>query len=565
MRTVPMCFTTSAPLKLLLSVVLGCATLGVPTPIFAEEDRAQLAGTVRDLVTGAPPKGLDVLLEPAGGPQRYMTAPNASGAFSFTSVEPGNYRIALHGQGYRYLPGNQPNALIHLEPGEKLGGIDLAAVPLGSISGTVFDAEGEPLVDARVRVMKPQWRHGVRIWALVSGGLLEFHHTDDRGQYRIDDLEPGEYCIHISPPGIDGFVRPIQDAPGAPEMASIPVYYPHAPTLAEASRVDVGPGQEVSGIDVQVPSERTFHIRGPADPKLADPSAGVFTNSPYVAARHDDGLIKDWAEFTGMIRADGSFDILCVPAGDYRVQIMRRSDSQNGSAAVSIQSADAVGVRLSQTQFDVKIKSRVEGDPTASTPVWASLEPIDRSGATLRTWPQNPDTIQSVSPGRYLLRIRFSPNTYQGGYAKRVLADGEEVTNAALALTGPVTLDVVLAIGTRQIEGSFKGSDPVPPDLSAILVPEQPRPGTWASVYRADIDQRGEFVFWDVPPGDYRAFVVPGYDEGLWENRDFFRFVADRGTVVAVPEGSGEALPIKISPTLLSPVDVERAASHIGN
>ena len=193
MRAVSMCFTTSAPLKLLVPVVLGCATVCVPHPIFAEEDLAQLAGTVRDLVTGAPSKGMEVLLEPAGGPHGYMTAANASGAFSFTSVEPGNYRIALHGQGYRYLPGNRTNALIHLEPGEKLSGIDLPAVPLGSISGTVFDAEGEPLVDAWVRVMKPQWRHGRRIWTLLPAGALDFHHTDDRGRNRTDDLEPGEY------------------------------------------------------------------------------------------------------------------------------------------------------------------------------------------------------------------------------------------------------------------------------------------------------------------------------------------------------------------------------------
>jgi hypothetical protein len=211
-------------------------------------------------------------------------------------VEPGNYRIGLHRQGYRHLPGGQTNLLIHLEPGQKLTAIDLAAVPLGSISGTVFDAEGEPLVDAWVRVMKQQLWHGRRIWAELRDWPLEFRHTDDRGRYRIDDLEPGEYCIHISPPRIDGMIRPVQDAPGGPEMAAIPVYYPGVATLSEASRVRVGPGQELAGIDVKLPSKRTFHIRGPADPKWADPAAGVFHNSPYVVARYDDGPFADEAE-----------------------------------------------------------------------------------------------------------------------------------------------------------------------------------------------------------------------------------------------------------------------------
>ena len=565
MRAIPNGFTTSAPLKLLVPLLLGCAALCAPPRPFAEEDRAQLAGTVRDSVTGAPCKGMEVLLEPAGGPANYMTAANANGAFSFTSVESGNYRIALHRQGYRYLPGNQANLLIHLEPGQKLGGIDLSAVPLGSISGTVIDAEGEPVVEAWVRVMKPQWRHGRRIWTEVRGLPFEFRHTDDLGRYRIDDLESGEYCVLIGPPHIDGMIRPTQDTPGGPEMAAIPVYYPGAVTLAEASRLHVGPGQELTGIDVQLPSKRTFHIRGPADPKWADPAAGMLHNSPYVVARYDDGLIKDWAEFRGELYQDGSFDIPCVPAGHYRVQIMGRREPLSDSAAASIQSADATGVRLSQAKFDVKIETSVEGDPADSTPVSASLEPVDRAGGTLSTWPQHPVTIESVLPGRYLLRIAFSSGTHEGEYAKRVLVDGQEVTTAELDLRGSTNLEIVLAKGTREIFGSVTISSPVPPDLSTVLVPEHLRPGGWTSVYHSNIDQRGAFVFWYVTPGPYRAFVVSGYDEGLWENRDFLRSVADQGTVVVVPEGGAGALPIKLGPTVLSPVEVERAASRIGN
>ena len=123
----------------------------------------------------------------------------------------------------------------------------------------------------------------------------------------------------------------------------------------------------------------------------------------------------------------------------------------------------------------------------------------------------------------------------------------------------------MLAKGTREIFGSVTISSPVPPDLSTVLVPEHLRPGGWTSVYHSDMDQRGGFVFSYVAPGRYRAFVVSGYDEGLWENRDFYRSVADLGTVVVVPEDGSGALPIKLGPMVLSPVEVERAASRIGN
>ena len=126
-------------------------------------------------------------------------------------------------------------------------------------------------------------------------------------------------------------------------------------------------------------------------------------------------------------------------------------------------------------------------------------------------------------------------------------------------------MEIVLAKGTRQIVGSWTGLSPLPPDSSAVLVPEQLRPGRWTSVYHSDIDQRGKFVFWNVAPGRYRAFVVSGYDEDLWESRDFFRLVAGQGTVLVVPEAPGEESPIKIEPKLLSPAEVEKAASRTGN
>ena len=102
MRAILISVTNPAPLRLLVPTVVVFAALCVPPRASVQEDRAQLVGTVRDSVTGAPSKGLEVLLEPAGGRDRYMTSADDDGAFSFTSVEPGDYRIALHRQGYQY-------------------------------------------------------------------------------------------------------------------------------------------------------------------------------------------------------------------------------------------------------------------------------------------------------------------------------------------------------------------------------------------------------------------------------------------------------------------------------
>ena len=528
----------------------------------AEVDTCSLAGSVRDSLTGAPLRTKVVLL-PAGGRTTYMTATDSAGAFSFDSVEPGNYRIELQNAGYRSEPGNQAGALTHLSPGQKIAGLELTAVPLGAISGTILDAEGEPLVGAEVQLIRSKWSHGRRVVSLVQVPRRFFEQlvlTDDLGRYRLDSLEPGEYFVRAQTlPGWFN-IETVSDGPGQPEMATIPMFYPRAVTIAGATPVRVGAGQEISGIDLRLPIVRTFHIRGSANPA---PTDTITNRAPYVAASHDDGGVKDWAEFFGQFGEDGSFDIAGVPAGNYVVREMQGSEALSDQVRTSVNSGDVNGVRLSSTRFDVGLQVRFEGDASHDlSRVFAHLVPTDRIGATLSTWPNHPGVISNVSPGRYILEV--SPD--ENAHVKQLLVHGKEVTSADFQLDGAADqLEIVLAKGTRTICGTFAWPDPRPIGVRAILVPEKPRPGGFTIVHQADIDQSGEFTFWSVSPGRYRSFVVTDFDEGLWENRDFFRLVSDRGLLVEVPEGAKDNSAIRISPALLPPAAVERAMAQMRN
>jgi hypothetical protein len=181
-------------------------------------------------------------------------------------------------------------------------------------------------------------------------------------------------------------------------------------------------------------------------------------------------------------------------------------------------------------------------------------------GASLATWPNSPNTISGVLPGKYILRV--FPN--EDAYAKQVFLRGREVTNPDFELTMPGEMEIVLAAGGRTVTGTVPGSPSRWPDTKVILVPEQPRQGAFTTIYHGDVDQRGEFVIWSVIPGRYRSFFVTSFDEGLWENREFFQQIAEHGAVIEVPSGVSDKA-LRITPHSLPTNVVERAVTNLAH
>src|SRR5439155_8225566 len=81
-----------------------------------------------------------------------------------------------------------------LAPGQKLAGIQLSIAPTGSISGHIYDRDGEPLGKAQVQALRIVYRDGRKALAIVQSAQ-----TDDRGEYRLFWLAPGRYYVNAKP------------------------------------------------------------------------------------------------------------------------------------------------------------------------------------------------------------------------------------------------------------------------------------------------------------------------------------------------------------------------------
>src|SRR5262245_64553351 len=91
--------------------------------------------------------------------QSYTATTTSSGQFAFQNLEPGQYRLSATRNGfvrmeYGARSPNRPGLPITVNAGQALTNIALQIMPAGTISGRVFDRDGEPLANVTVEALK---------------------------------------------------------------------------------------------------------------------------------------------------------------------------------------------------------------------------------------------------------------------------------------------------------------------------------------------------------------------------------------------------------------------------
>src|SRR3954454_453173 len=136
------------------------------------------------------------------------------GVFDLAELPAGRYTLTVSKSGFVSLSYGQRRPLqagtpLQLADGQQLKGIAFQ-LPRGSvIGGRVLDEDGEAMPGVSVRVMRYQYLQGERRLTPAGAGQ-----TDDKGQYRVWGLMPGDYYVNATARG--GFGGPFgQFGPGA--------------------------------------------------------------------------------------------------------------------------------------------------------------------------------------------------------------------------------------------------------------------------------------------------------------------------------------------------------------
>src|SRR5579862_4883236 len=166
-------------------------------------DTGAISGIVTDGETKRPVAGALVRLLTVTAPGtgvaqlRPRETTDASGRFVFQQLAAGVYSVAVSAPGYLdWGTGGVRDSgtvgQVALQDRQWFGDANVALWRPGSISGTIRDERGEPLVDIPVRILMAFKLAGSDQWA--AGTVTR---TDDRGAYRFAGLRPGRYVVLI--------------------------------------------------------------------------------------------------------------------------------------------------------------------------------------------------------------------------------------------------------------------------------------------------------------------------------------------------------------------------------
>ena len=152
-----------------------------------------IAGRVMNAATGQPIPGVQInAFNNTGG---NGTQSDSDGFYKIGGLAAGTYRVEANAPGFsvQYYNGvaEWDNAtLVEVVVGQKTGNINFSMATGGSISGTVYQADGTTPIQGAVVDAAPS-----------QGGGGNNAVTDSNGRYRIESLAPGDYQVNARAPG----------------------------------------------------------------------------------------------------------------------------------------------------------------------------------------------------------------------------------------------------------------------------------------------------------------------------------------------------------------------------
>ncbi len=496
---------------LILLLAISAAPFAQTAPP-AGQNSASVEGVVVNAVTGDPLQRAHVtLFNFSRSAQRgYGAMTTAEGKFSITGLPEGGYNISAKRLGFI---SNQrgPNGFT-LKAGDRKDDLTLKLTPTGAISGTVVDADGEPVENCTV--------------VAVSGRGGPNSTSDAQGRFRIGALTPGKYRIKATPE--EPQTPPEIRTDGTVEVHYSETYYPSVLDAASAATIDVAPGAEASGNEIRLVRTPIVRVSG----KVTGIPQGAENVYLSVGRPSTRNYGMGWSFNTNgawssgaQVKKDGTFAVWRLAPGPYRIGAQWNSPTGQSAAALPVEvvvgdtNIDGVELRIIPAA-DIAGQVQYE-DADARPPAAAGetqrarrntpqvfLEGIDGSGGNTFAGVDEAGafTIQRVLPGRY--HVRWNGGQ---GYVRSMLLGSTEIAGDILDLSGGAAgaaLTILISTQFGSVSGTVQSDGASTAGLQVVLLPDSKESGGGMGFQFGHIGADGSYFFGSVVPGTYKLAAI---------------------------------------------------------
>jgi protocatechuate 3,4-dioxygenase beta subunit len=514
----------------LASVTLLASAL----PLQAQGGKAQdkphapcrVSGRVVSALDGAALKSSRVTLIQEGvksHPKVFGTTTDSDGLFEIKNVTAGRYNFIASHVGYvdrQYqAQGTDQGAVLSLQPGEDFHDALFRLIRAGVIAGRILDENGEPMANVAVSALRKPTatekeeegpRHSHKEELITSTGVL----TDDRGEYRLFGLKPGDYYVKASESNeflLSFFTqdaetqRMVQEALGS---EYVPLYYPGVVAFDQAQTVGVRAGEEIEA-DFNMRHVLAVEIAGKVIGPDGRPSSHAMLDLEQAGV--DD---NSFGEFTTNTDNNGEFSLKNVPPGSYVLTANEYEDQKFWRARQKIEvgerKIDSIVLALGRGNT---ISGHVTFSGRASTSdpsrVFLSLTPAgdsdDANGGWAMVKKEGTFEFLDVPDGTYAIEINCRDSAW---FPKSVRFGPEDVLEKGLQVekgsTGG-TLEIVMSSSSAQLEGAVTQKDKPAVAAQVRIHPDPETPFNHLRAKSTTTDQNGHFSILNLAPGKYKV------------------------------------------------------------
>lgn len=452
------------------------------------------AVTVRlvNSVTKAPIGGASVTIAGARGTKADQLAgrTDAMGAFAGSIEFTGSHLLTARRNGYRMTGTGILGKMIDIQAGQA-NVFTLEMLPLGVIAGRVLDQYGDPVRHAIVSTLAKGRDNYTSLFAA---------NTDDRGDYRVADVEPGKYYLVIEYSAHDERYYAPQSRFQWPEFGGLALF-PDAGDIEHAQQVEVHVGETLRLPDARLPIQRAVTISGRIKPAQTNHAIVTVQRMGSIQSRHQSAMMSN------EVSPGGTFRVEMLP-GMYTVRASDGSGKTSPAVTVDARDKNVAGLDLILGQgLDISGRIIVDGP-----------EHLDFSKLMLNFFSQ---PVKIDAAGEFHATAFNSEAGYmiqglpEDWYVKDCQVGGHHIAGKKFHLEAGET-EVVLTLSPRgaRVEASPEAADG---NIAAVfaLLPENGNVDPDSMSVEEGGDPPGNFVLHGVPPGDYRIFALGVSDFAL--------------------------------------------------